>query len=339
MEQTRHQTDASVKSILPALKTFPTNDVAIIGCHALNLSRRSCEYDLLVVSRDPIPDKFTKVADVYARIIFRNEREVRQPDPELAVTLASAVPLRDSSLLLATATSDCKRSFTANCKKAAEIHLASSLKSLARVEELLSQNETSEADFSLLSAARDFAWADLLMSGVIPSPSHVLGQVKALPKKRPSSFKVWADASGLELASRVSCENRLEGLSVIYDVLRTSGAGAEKASQLGRYREVEAVEVMEMKAAELLDSMQSAECFSYLGQESVQSLFDLYVLHVTTLSKEKDYSRVIRDLTDGEDRLLSKEVVKLLGLVRGPEIIRSATPGLRTAVSLLAKRI
>jgi hypothetical protein len=339
VEQPRHQTDASVKSILPALKTFPTNDVAIIGCHALNLSRRSCEYDLLVVSRDPIPDKFTKVADVYARIIFRNEREVRQPDPELAVTLASAVPLRDSSLLLATATSDCKRSFTANCKKAAEIHLASSLKSLARVEELLSQNETSEADFSLLSAARDFAWADLLMSGVIPSPSHVLGQVKALPKKRPSSFKVWADASGLELASRVSCENRLEGLSVIYDVLRTSGAGAEKASQLGRYREVEAVEVMEMKAAELLDSMQSAECFSYLGQESVQSLFDLYVLHVTTLSKEKDYSRVIRDLTDGEDRLLSKEVVKLLGLVRGPEIIRSATPGLRTAVSLLAKRI
>jgi hypothetical protein len=31
--------------------------------------------------------------------------------------------------------------------------------------------------------------------------------------------------------------------------------------------------------------------------------------------------------------------VKLLGLVRGPEIIRGATPGLRTAVSLLAKRI
>ena len=339
MEQPRHETDASVKSILPALKTFPANDIAIIGCHALNLSRRSCEYDLLVVSRDPIPDKFTKVADVYARIIFRNEREVRQPDPELAVTLASAVPLRDSSLLLATATSDCKRSFRANCKKGAEIHLASSLKSLARVDELLTQKETTEADFSLLSAARDFAWADLLMNGVIPSPSHVLGQVKALPKKRPSSFKVWADASGLELASRVSCENRLEGLSVVYDVLRTSGIGAEAAPQLGRYREIEAVEVMEMKTAELLDSMQSAECFSYLGQESVQSLFDLYVLHATRVSKEKDYSRVIRDLTVGDDRLISEEVVKLLGLVRGPEVIRSATPGLRTAVSLLAKRI
>ena len=77
-------------------------------------------------------------------------------------------------------------------------------------------------------------------------------------------------------------------------MLRTSGTSAEAAPQLGRYREIEAVEVMEMKAVELLGSMQSTECFSFLGQESVQSLFDLYVLHTTRLAKEKDYSRVIR---------------------------------------------
>ncbi len=339
MEQSRNQTEASVRSILPALKTFPTNDVAIIGCHAQNLSRSSCEYDLLVVTRDPIPEKIIKVGDVYARIIFRNEGHVRQPEPELAVTLASAVPLRDSSLLLATASSDCKRSFKTNCKKGAEAHLASSLKSLARVDELLSEKETQEADLSLLSAARDFAYADLLMNGTVPSPSHVLGQIKMLPKRRPTSFKVWADAFGLELASRVSCENRLEGLAVIYDVLRTSSGEVDPASQFGRYREIEAVEVMEMKVGDLLESMQSAECFSFLGQEVIQSLFDLYVLHVTRLSREKDYSRVVRDLTVGDDRLISEDVVKLLGLVRGSEIIRGATPGLKSAVSALAKRI
>ena len=339
MEQPSHQTDASVRSILPALKTFPTNDVAIIGCHALNLSRRSCEYDLLIVNHDPIPEKYIKVADVYARIVFRNERDVRQPDPELALTLASAVPLRDSSLLLASATADCKRSFIANCRKSMESRLASSLKSLARADELVSEKETREADLSLLSAARDFAYAELLMGGVTPSPSHLLGQIKALPKRRPSSFKYWADAFGLELASRVSCENRLEGLSVIYDVVRTSRIGEETAPLFGRYRELEAVQVMGAKSAELLDSMQSAECFAYLGQEVVRSLFDLYILHVSKIGIEKDYSRVIRELTVGSDRLISEEVVKSLGLVRAPEVITSATAGLKSAVSALAKKI
>ncbi|MDA4114207.1 MAG: hypothetical protein OK474_09195 [Thaumarchaeota archaeon] len=339
MEQTPHPIDASVNTILPVLKSFPTNEVAIIGCHALNLSRRSCEYDLLIVNRDPIPEKFIKVGEGYAKIIFRNERDVRQPDPQLALTLASAVPLRDSSLLLAGATSDCKRSFSANCRKSMETRLASSLKSLARAEELLSEKETQEADLSLLSAARDFAYAELLMSEKVPSPSHVLGQIKALPKRRPSSFKQWADAFGLELASRVSCENRFDALSVIYDVLRTSAFEKETVVQMGRYREIEAIQVMEMKVGELLSSMQSAECFSFLGQEVVQSLVDLYLLHVSRLSKEKNYSRVIRELTVGSDRLISEDVVKSLGLVRSPEIIRSAASGLKSAVSSLAKRI
>src|ERR1700691_2709823 len=53
--------------------------------------------------------------------------------------------------------------------------------------------------------------------------------------------------------------------------------------------------------------MQPAECFSYLGQEVIESLMDLYLLHVSKLSKEKDYSRVIRELTVGGDRLVSGE--------------------------------
>ncbi len=339
MERPSHQTDSGAMSILPALKTFPTNEIAIIGCHAQNMSRRSCEYDLLVVNHDPIPQKFVKVGEVYAKIIFRNERDVRQPDLDLGLTLASAVPLRDSSLLLAGASSDCKRSFIANCKRGAEARLASSLKSLARVEELLSEKEAAEADLSLLSAARDFAHAELLAEGKMPSPSHVLGQVKGLPKRRPSTFKAWADAFGLEMASRVSCENRMEGLSIIYDAIRTQGGGTEAPSLFGRYMESEAVRVMEMKAGELLDSMRSAECYSYLGQEAVQAMFDLYLLHVGKLSKEKDYSRVVRELAEGDDRLISQEVVKSLGIVRAPEVTASAATGLKAAVSSLAKRI
>ena len=339
MEQPSGQADVSVRGILPVLKTFPTNEIAIIGCHALNIGRRSCEYDLLVVNPDPIPEKFIRVGEAYARLVFRNEKDVRQPDPDFALTLASAVPLRDSSLLLAGAASDGKRTFAANCSKSMESHLAASLKSLARVEELLSEKETREADFWLLSAARDFAYADLLANGIVPSPSHLQAQIKALPKGRPSSFTQWADASGLELASRAACENRLEGLSVVYDVIRTAAIDEEIAICFGRYREIEAFDVLRMKANELLDSMQSTECFAFLGQEVVRSILDLYALHVSKLAKEKDYSRVIRELTVGSDRLISEEVVKSLALVRTSEMIASATQGLKSAVSSLAKKI
>ncbi len=339
MEQPARHTDVSALSILSALKTFPTNDIAIIGCHAMNLGRQSCEYDLLIVNQDPIPEKIIEVAGVYARLIFRNERDVRQPDTELALTLASAVPLRDSSFLLAGATSDCKRGFVENCRKSMETRLASSLKSLARADELIAEKETREADLSLLSAARDFGYSELLMNGRIPSPSHILAQLKALPKRRPSAFKPWADAFGLELASRASCENRLEALSVIYDAVRTSGVGAETDSRFGRYRELDAVRVLEMKTAELLGSMRSADCYAYLGQEVVQCLFDLYTLHVSKLAKEKDYSRVVRELTVGEDRLISEELLESLGLVRSPEMIQIATLGLKSAVSSLAKKM
>jgi len=339
VEQTSRQTDESALSILPALKTFPSNEIAIIGCHSMKLARRTCEYDLLIVNQDPIPEKFIKVGDLYARLIFRKEADVRQPDQDLALTLASAVPLRDTSFLLAGATSDCRRGFGMNCKKAVETHLASSLKSLARVDSLLAEKETSEADMSLLSAAKDFAYAELLMHGKIPAPSHLLSQLKSLPKRRPATFKLWADAFGLELSSRASCENRMEGLSVVYDVIRTSAVGTEIDPHRARYREVDAVKVMQMKAGELLDSMQSPECFAYLGQEVVQSVFDLYLMHTSNLEKENDYSRVVRDLTVGDSRLVSEEVMRALGLVRTPEMIQNATAGLKTAVSSLAKKM
>jgi hypothetical protein len=190
-----------VDTILPVLKSFPSNEVAIVGCHSTpGLSRRSCEYDLLIVSREPVPAKFIRVGTGYAEILFKSEQEIRQPDVDLALTLASAVPLRDNSLLLAGAIAESRRSFKHDCKKGMETRLASSLKALGRVDELLTAGQPREADYWLLSAACDFAEAELLTNGMVPAPSHVLAMLKSMPKKRTSNFKQWADAFGLELS-------------------------------------------------------------------------------------------------------------------------------------------
>lgn len=339
MQGPLQSTDDTVRTILPALKTFPTNEIAIIGCHASGYARVSCEYDLLVIGRDPIPEKIVSVGGSYAKLIFRNERELRQPTPELSVALSSGVPLRDSSLLLASAIADAKSNFKHNCVTLMESHLATSLKAISRVDELLAAGEFREADFWLLSAAYEYAYSELLNSEIVPAPSHLLGQMKALPGKRADSFSAWADACGLELASRASCENRLESLSVVFDVLRTSSGAPELLPQTGRYLDAEAFTVLRRKAEELIGSMQSVDCFSYLGKESVRSLSDLYLLHAAHLSKETEYISTIRDLAVGKDRLISEEVLKSMGLVRTPEILTNSTEGLKRSVSLLAKKI
>jgi len=332
-------TDAIVETLLPALRTFPTNEIAIVGCHSTGLARKSCEYNLLVISRDPIPQKSVRVGEYYAELMFRNDREVRQPSPELGVALASAVVLRDNLLLLASSISECRRNYAASCASLMEGRLASSLKAVGRVDELLAAGETREADFWLLSAACDYAQAELLNSEIVPAPSHILSQIKSIPKERNVNFKSWADASGLELASRASCENRIEALSIIYDVLRTSPASVDVLPQLGRYKDADAFRLLQLKAEELIGSMQSVECFSYLGTETVRSVLDLYALHAANLSKEKDYASTIRDLTTGRDRLISEEVLKSLGLVRSIEMLKTGTEQLKVSVAALAKKI
>ena len=292
------------------------------------------------MSRDPIPVKFVKVGEMYAEIVFRNEADIRKPDPELALSLSSAIPLRDNSLLLASAAAECKRGFRLNCRKTTEMHLASSLKALGRVDESISLGLTAEADFWLLSAARDFAHAELLNGGVIPAPSHLLSQIKSAPKRKHPSFKQWADASGLELASRTSCENRLEGLSLIYDHAQeqryprrgddlpvrpvTAGRGGRGHGGQGQ-------------AADRLDAIRGV--LRIPGPRGRPGVADLYSLHMAKISKENDFSRVIRELTVGEDRLLSEEVLKELGLVRTAEMVKSAAAPLKASVSALAKRI
>ncbi|MDA4118502.1 MAG: hypothetical protein OK455_09190, partial [Thaumarchaeota archaeon] len=186
------QTDPNTQTILSVLKTYPSNEVAILGCHAARISRNSCEYDLLVVSKDPTPPKFVRAGDYYAEIVFKSEKELRAPDQELSASLAKAAVLRDGSLLLASTIANCKRRFKENCARAAESHLAAALKALGRVDENAVRN-LPEADFWLSSAAIDFCISEIFSNAQIPSPSHLFAQMRGLSKRKTVSFKEWTE--------------------------------------------------------------------------------------------------------------------------------------------------
>jgi hypothetical protein len=332
------ETDANTQTILTVLKTYPSNEVAIVGCHTARISRKSCEYDLLVVSRDPTPPKYVRFGEFYAKIIFRSERELRDPDPELAVSLARATVLRDGSFLLASTVADCRRKFKDNCGWAAESHLASALKALGRVDEKVGEN-LHEADFWLTSAATDLCVSEIFSSLQVPSPSHLFAQMKGISRRKSAIFKEWTDASGFKLASRSSCENRLEALAVLYDVLRTTAMDMPMSLKFGRYRSEDAVAISRGKALELLESRETIECYSFLGYEVVKTVLDLHAMHCYALKKEPDYSNVTGELASGPDRLISEELLRAIGIVRPPELVKAGADSLRSAVSALASRI
>lgn len=332
------ETDPNTQTIITVLKTYPSSEVAIVGCHTARISRKSCEYDLLVVSRDPTPTKYVRAGEFYAEIIFRSERELRSPDPELATSLARATVLRDTSLLLASTVTTCQRSFRDNCVKAAESHLAATLKALGRVDEKVGTN-LAEADFWLISAATNLGMSEVFSSSQVPSPSHLFAQMKGISKRKAASFREWTEASGFKLASRSSCENRLETLSVLYDVLRTTAMDLQMSLKFGRYRAEDAMAIVQGKAMELLESLETIECYSFLGHEVVRTILDLYEMHCYTLEKDPDYSNVTGELTSGPAKLISDELLRSMGIVRTVELVKAGADSMRSAVSALAAKI
>ncbi|HEV2389401.1 MAG TPA: hypothetical protein VGS04_01630 [Nitrososphaerales archaeon] len=337
-QASRAETDPNTQTILSVLKTYPSNEVAIVGCHTARMSRKNCEYDLLVVSKDPTPPKYVRAGEFYAKIIFRSERELREPEPELSLSLARATVLRDGSLFLASTIASCRRKFKDNCGKAAESHLAAALKALGRVDEKVGEN-LPEADFWLTSAATDLCVSEIFSSLQVPSPSHLFAQMKGLSKRKSAIFKEWTEASGFKLASKSSCENRLEALAVLYDVLRTTAMDNSMSLKFGRYRSEDAVAIVRGKALELLESRETVECYSFLGYEIVRTVLDLHAMHSYALNRELDYSNVTGELASGPDRLISEELLKTMGIVRQAELVKAGSESLRSAVSALASRI
>jgi hypothetical protein len=300
------------------------------------MGRRGCEYDLLIVSGEKMPTVSLKMGQDYADLHFVTEEEVLRPsNPELAVSLAYVRYVRDSSWLLSTASSACRAMLHERSVQSAEGRLASSLKMLGRAEEALSVSSTVDADFWLLSASYEFAFAWLFSDETPPSPSHILAQLRETQSRSARRFVAFSRAAGLEQASRGACENRLDGLSVIFDVIETSEEGeAERRPATARA----GYEVVKRKAQDMLSATQPVDCYSFLGHVVCSSFPSLAVRGRAGGRKEKDASKVVTGVA-GEGGLLSDRVVKQLGLTRSERMVARGVEALRDEVTKLAKSI
>ena len=310
----------------PILDTYMDSAVALVGCNSRDIGRYSCELDVLVVSGERRPPTSLKIGDVFVDLSFAPEKEVLKPsNPEHAMSMATAKPIRDTSLVLSTSTAANFAVFAESAKKASGVRLASALKILGRAESAVAKKALIDADFWLLAASYEFGYALLLGREVMPSPSHLLAQLRGGPSGSVGGFEGLSMGAGLEAAGRAGCGARLEALTVLHDLLREGTKQATTDSGWSKAR----TELVAAKAQELVTRMELAECYSFLGMELVDDVMTLLRRHP---------KRTLLSLTEGKDRLLGERLVRQLGLARGERAVQSALEVLKQQVSALARR-
>ena len=308
----------------PILDTYMDSAVALVGCRSRGLERYSCEHDVLVVTGDRRPRTSLKVGDGYVDLFFATERDVLKPSsPETALSLALAKPVRDASLVRSTSSATNLATLSESAKKASETRLASSLKIIGRAEAALLKKAVVDADFWLLAASYEYAYAFLLSSEVLPSPSHLLSQLREASRGKARGFEGFSIGAGLEAAGRAGCGARLEGVGILHDILR-EGKGEGQDSDWPKVK----TEILSAKAQELVARMELAECYSFLGQELVDDMM---------LLLKKGPRLTLTSLTSGKDRLIGERLTRQLGLARTEEAVRAGLDVIKGQVSSIAR--
>lgn len=311
----------------PVLDTYMGSAVAVVGCASRGIERYSCELDVLVVTDDRRPPTSLRLGDSYADVAFIPEKEVLKPtSPERALAIATAKPVRDSALIFSTGSATSLATFSDSAKVACRTRLTSALKTVVRAEESLAKGSHVDADFWLLAASYEFAYALLLSRETIPSPSHLLSQLRSASKGAPKSFEGVSIGAGLEASTRAACGTRLDGLAVLHDLVREGSTSPTSDSEWTPAR----LEILNAKARELVTRAELAECYSYLGQELVDDLIAVQRLHP---------KRSLGSLTTGENKLLGERLVRQIGLARSEKSIRAGLDVLRRQVVLLTKKL
>ena len=316
---------AAASILRPVLDTYMDSAVAVVGCSARETARYSCEYDVLVIGPEKRPAKSLRVGGDFVELKFVTEREALKPNnPEHAISLALCKPVKDTTLVISTASATASATLSDSASKASRTRLTSALKAVGRAEMALSRKAPIDADFWLLASSYEYAYALLLSNETLPSPSHLLSQLRTT-KGVPRSFEGVSIGSGLEAAGRAGCGARLEGLAVLHDLLRGGSKPDEAESAWPQVR----TELLTAKADELITRVELAECYSFLGQELVDDVLELMRKHPKS---------TLVSLTTGKEALLGERLVRQLGLARSEKGIRAGLDVLMGQINLLAKK-
>jgi len=320
----------------PVLDTYRESAVAVVGCHSTGIARGSCELDVVVVSDERRGPTSFRMGEVFCDLTFISERESLSPlDPEVGVSLAQSKVVRDMGLILSTSTAANQAVVGEASRRASQGRLAACLKALSRTDDALLRGEKRDANLWVLAASYEFARSWLYSLEVIPSPSHLLGQLKEHSPGSGKNFEAFAMGAGLEIASRKECGDRLEGLSILYDLLgsRQGGPSPQPASADVGYQ------IVRTKAEHLAGLREHAESYSFLGGEVVRVVLDISRSVRASKKGGRRELDVLGSLSDEGQGLLSGRLVRELGLERPTQEVERSLVMLKDQAAKLARGI
>ena len=320
----------------PVLDTYRDSAVAVVGCHSTGAARESCELDIVVVSDEHGGPTSLRLGETFCDLAFIAEKEALNPsEPEVGVSLAQSKVVRDSGLILSTSVAANQAVMGESAGRASQARLAACLKALSRTDEALFRGERRDANFWVLVASYEFARSWLYSLEVIPSPSHLLGQLKEHSKGSGKNFEAFTMGAGLEIASRKECSDRLEGLSLLYDLLGSSQAGATTqpaSTQVG-------FQIARTKSDHLAALREHAENYSFLGGEVARLIIVVKGSFRPSRGGRRQNQDVLSSLSKEGAGLLSGRLVRELGLERPTLDVGRALDALKERAAELARRI
>lgn len=188
------------------LKDF--DSIALIGCRAKRIAYPTCEYNLFVLGSGR--NFIEKVDKIYFQVQFfkRNQGSIIKNMRHI-LALNNARFIKDNKAELMMFCSSLEKIMNKMLAKQSMKLLFSSLSKIVRSELELELNRVQDASFWLASASFDLAEHELFKLKIIPSPSHLLQELREL---KIDSYKDIVDAVDLSQASQPSIERKLFAL-------------------------------------------------------------------------------------------------------------------------------
>jgi hypothetical protein len=218
----------------------------------------ACEWNIIVVGEVARSPRVVRVGDVSFLIDAYPTLEALEQaleDPLKLLASTEAKVLRDPEWVLSSALSYLRSNRPGLAERARRSCCERGLLYLSRATRVLNTSNQWWAGYWITAAAYQLAFGLLVDHNKVPSPSHLIGQVREVDENTPHSWMdVLRDALSLDKATKGAVARRLRAVK---SLLEARGEG-------------DVANVVSEKVAFLIGHHQTIEAYSYLGYLATQ---------------------------------------------------------------------
>ena len=317
-------------------KEFPEAAIGITGCWSSGEPHPPCEYNYLIVHPGPTRIERRISKNNFIELLFLDKNTVQNAsDNKIRLALVDINVISDPHWDLIPIVYKIKADRSKHLQQYAKNILFKSLSYLGRSKDSVDAANTLEAGFWLLCSANSFARAIIALDNKVPHDTHLLKEFRKGIKKKPAMFDIWSEASGINLATKVSVARRLDAFREILQVGYIFSYSHIFNDYINAYKFTEATSNYLVKSHAILDA------YCYLGLKITKAIEELYEFKCRINDKPPLFHEMFSQLTVNAKPLkkISKQTILLIGINSEEQKIREHNAILKNLIQKFAKSI